>query len=260
MSGQTSSKGTALFTAVLLAAGGIGMLRLVGLLVHVEAHPGPRTVLGQIIAIAIIVIALAALRLARNLSPGGSWAWGRGWPMLACGAVILILGQLGASKSSPGLGQVAIFVVVCLLTGIFEEFLCRAGVQNVTRQGFGPLPGVLIASAIFGVIHFANLSMQGPIETTTQVIYAFCIGSFLGYLYELTRNIYFVALLHAGFNMLGSYSVLGVDKSGQDITLGIAALQLIIIAPLLLLAIRGLRRLEREGAVPELRPVPGSGA
>lgn len=260
MSGQSTSRGITLLTAAGLAAGGLIVLRLMGALFRVGPHPGPSTLIAQVLAIAVIILALAALRLAHHLAPGGSWAWGRGWPMLACGAVILILGQLGTSKSSPGMGQVAIFVAVCLLTGIFEEFLCRAGVQNITRQSFGPLPGVLIASALFGVIHFANLTMQGPIETTTQVIYAFCIGSFLGYLYELTRNIYFVALLHAGFNMLGSYSVLGVDKSGQDITLGIAALQLIIIAPLLLLAIRGLRRLEREGAVPELRPIPGSGA
>lgn len=260
MSGQSTSRGVTLLTAAGLAAGGLILLRVMGALFRVGPHPGPSTLIAQVIAIGVIILALVALRLAHHLAPGGSWAWGRGWPMLACGAVILILGQLAEVKSSPSFSLVAAFVASCVLTGIFEEFLCRAGVQNICRRSFGPLAGVLISSALFGVIHFANLTDQGPVETTTQVVYAFCLGAFLGYLYELTRNIYFVALIHAGFNMLGSYSALGLDKSGQDITLGIAALQLIIIAPLLLLAIHGLRRLEREGAVPELRPVPRSGA
>ncbi|MDO5723903.1 MAG: CPBP family intramembrane metalloprotease [Flaviflexus sp.] len=257
MSGHSTSRGTTLLTAAGLAFGGIILLRIIGGLLRVEPQPGPRTLLAQVIAIGAIVVVLAVLRLARHLTPGGSWAWGRGWPFLACGAIILILGQLAEVKGSPSLPLVAAFVVHCLLTGIFEEFLCRAGVQNICRRSFSPLAGVLISSALFGVIHFANLTEQGPIETTTQVLYAFCLGTFLGYLYELTRNIYFVALLHAGFNMLGSYSSLGLEKSGQDIPLGAAAIQILIIAPLLILAITRLRKLTRDGALPDRRPAEG---
>lgn len=250
MSGKSSSRGITLLIALALAAGGLALLRLVGALLHVGPHPGPRELIGRLITVAVVIVVLAALRLARHLAPGGSWAWSKGWPVLAAGAIILVLGQLSQVKGSPSPSLIAAFVITCLLTGLYEEFLCRAGVQNICRQSFGPVPGVLISSAFFGVIHFANLTEQGPIQTTTQVIYAFCLGAFFGYLYELTRNIYFVALLHAGFNMLGSYSALGLDRSGQDIPLTAAAIQLIIIVPLLFLAIRGLRKMEQEGKIP----------
>jgi|AntRauTorcE11898_2_1112593.scaffolds.fasta_scaffold08631_2 membrane protease YdiL (CAAX protease family) len=90
-----------------------------------------------------------------------------------------------------------------LLVGPGEELLFRGIVQGLFKRAYGPLPAILIASALFGVVHYLALSGSGKI---VYVAVAAILGLVLGTVYELSDNIAVPALAHGVWN---SYLFLG---------------------------------------------------
>jgi membrane protease YdiL (CAAX protease family) len=98
-----------------------------------------------------------------------------------------------------------LFVMLNVLVGIAEEFSVRGYFQNKVIAVLGGESrlrvglGVLTASVTFGVLHAPGALLTGTSATAVAgiVLSRSVTGVFFGLFYELTRNVYFVALLHA---------------------------------------------------------------
>jgi hypothetical protein len=89
--------------------------------------------------------------------------------------------------------------VSLLLVGPIEELLFRGVAQGVLRRGFGVRGGIVLASALFGLVHWVAVS-GGPLEKLAYVTIAAVLGIVLGVLYEHTETIVAPALAHGVYN------------------------------------------------------------
>ncbi|MCU4799557.1 CPBP family intramembrane metalloprotease [Halobacteria archaeon HArc-gm2] len=87
-----------------------------------------------------------------------------------------------------------------LLIGPGEEALFRGVVQGRMREVFGPVPGVLIPSAIFAGLHY--FALTGGSLTGNLVVLVILLGPSLvfGASYEYTDNIVVPSLIHGFYN------------------------------------------------------------
>ena len=99
----------------------------------------------------------------------------------------------GDVTPAPALHKVVLsFMTVCVVPGFCEEFLFRGAVlENLLP--FGRTNAILISALLFALAH----------QTPSQVFYAFAAGIVLGLVYERTRSILPVTLMHI-FNNLAS--------------------------------------------------------
>ncbi|HET7323253.1 MAG TPA: type II CAAX endopeptidase family protein [Halococcus sp.] len=86
-----------------------------------------------------------------------------------------------------------------VLIGPGEELLFRGVVQGRLREGFGPVVGVVLASAIFAAIHFTALSggLGGRVAT---IAILFLPSLVFGAAYELTENLVVPAFIHGAYD------------------------------------------------------------
>lgn len=110
-----------------------------------------------------------------------------------------------------------LFVIDCLLIGVFEELAFRGTLyvailekrRTTRRQIFWT---TVISSAIFGLVHLANLfdgAGFGP--TILQVGYSFLIGGMCAIVFLKSQNLLFPILLHGIFDIGGRL----IDTVGQ---------------------------------------------
>ncbi len=85
-------------------------------------------------------------------------------------------------------------VIMLVFTGWSEELLFRSMVQTRLEQATGSMGGLIIASLLFGAMH----SGYGTIY---EVIFTTCAGFLIGYLFQRTRSLAFVALTHGMINI-----------------------------------------------------------
>jgi hypothetical protein len=83
--------------------------------------------------------------------------------------------------------------VISLLAGVGEEMVFRGVLQPVLGRWLGALPGLLLASILFGLLH--------PI-TPAYVVLAAAIGVYLGCLFEWTQSLLLVIVAHALYDFL----------------------------------------------------------
>lgn len=101
--------------------------------------------------------------------------------------------------------------VVLLLNSPAEELLFRGVVQGLLRRAYGVVPGILGASAIFGLVHYTALVAAG--SAGAYVVLAIGSGLILGVVYEYTENLLVPILVHAAWNVL-VYLSLYVEATG----------------------------------------------
>lgn len=87
-------------------------------------------------------------------------------------------------------------VVSMLVVGPAEELLVRGGIQGFLKRAWGPWPGIIGASALFGSLHYIG-SGSGALA---YVAFSFLLGCLLGYLYERTGNLVVPMVAHGGYN------------------------------------------------------------
>ena len=144
--------------------------------------------------------------------------WNR--PRLSCLAVLLpclavvinnfpILSLLRAEAWVERWELFWLFLFDCLFIGIFEELAFRGTLflailekrRSNTKQIFMT---TLISSAVFGLVHLANLlEGAGIVPTLMQVGYSFLIGGMCSIVLIKSGNILFCILLHAVFDFCG---------------------------------------------------------
>ncbi|MCC8034370.1 MAG: CPBP family intramembrane metalloprotease [Rikenellaceae bacterium] len=88
--------------------------------------------------------------------------------------------------SSVGRGGWAMLTTI-VMAPLLEEILFRGILQQNLTGGFGKLKGILMASAVFGLIHMIP----------QQAINAFFIGIILGYLYVRSGSLVTPIIIHA---------------------------------------------------------------
>ena len=86
-----------------------------------------------------------------------------------------------------------------LLIGPGEELLFRGIVQNRIRESFGPVAGVLLASAIFAAIHVTAL-VGSPTAMAMSIAILLFPSLVFGTVYELSRNLAVTAFMHGAYN------------------------------------------------------------
>lgn len=98
-----------------------------------------------------------------------------------------------------------------LLVAPGEELIFRGVVQGLFRRAYGPVPAILITSALFGVAHYLALSGSGKL---VYVAVAAILGLVLGTVYELSDNLVVPTLAHGVWNsylFLGQWVLLTYD-------------------------------------------------
>lgn len=83
-------------------------------------------------------------------------------------------------------------LVISLMAGLSEELLLRGLVQGWLVDFFNPLSGIVLASLIFGLMHFL---------TRTYVIVTFILGLAFGVAYYLSDSLMFVIVAHAVYDV-----------------------------------------------------------
>lgn len=84
-----------------------------------------------------------------------------------------------------------------LLVGPGEELLFRALIQGTLRESFHPVRAIMLASALFAIIHVFSLSGDGK---WVYVGLIFTLALVLGATYEYTGNIVVPAVIHGAYN------------------------------------------------------------
>lgn len=121
---------------------------------------------------------------------------------------LLVFGLLGISTGEnqallPGRSDPTYFLYMIVVSIAFvgpgEELLFRGTVQGLFRRAWGVWPSILLASAIFGLIHVPGV-VGAPGEALMYAVVATGLGCVLGYLYERTGNVIVPCLIHGLYN------------------------------------------------------------
>ena len=141
----------------------------------------------------------------------------RGVGLIVVGVVALVGAQLAIARVLTATGvQVAqnqvvatgqqdpryflyMIPVTILLVGPFEELVFRGGVQGVLRRTWGPSVAIVLASVLFGLVHWVAL-IGGSGSSIAYVTVAATLGLVLGSLYERSRNLLVPAVVHGLYN------------------------------------------------------------
>lgn len=93
------------------------------------------------------------------------------------------------------LQSIIIFALIMIFfTGLAEELLFRSIVQTRLEQTIGSIGGLISASLLFGVMH----SGYGSIN---EIVFTFSAGFLIGYLFQKTRSLPFIAFTHGLINV-----------------------------------------------------------
>lgn len=96
---------------------------------------------------------------------------------------------------------------LALLAGLGEEVLFRGVIQTALVQGTSPMIGVVLASLLFGVVHWV---------TFAYFLLATAMGLYLGLLYHLTGNLMVVVLVHSLYDWAAMHYYLRRPRPAGD--------------------------------------------
>lgn len=130
--------------------------------------------------------------------------------LIGWGGVTFVITQLGVDPAQSeliesGLQNPALLLLLVpvsiLLVGPAEELLYRGIVQGTIKRVIGPVPAIIIASAVFASIHVFGL-IGSPTEMLVTLSVIFVLALILGSLYELSGNLVIPAIVHGLFNAI----------------------------------------------------------
>ena len=104
-----------------------------------------------------------------------------------------------------------LFFLIFVMVGWNEELLSRGYHLQTIASGLNLFWGVIISSAVFGLLHLGN-----PNATLVSVAGIFFAGIFFAYAYVRTRQLWLPIGLHLGWNFFEGV-VFGFPVSGLDI-------------------------------------------
>ena len=84
-------------------------------------------------------------------------------------------------------------VIISVMAGVSEELLFRGVIQSYLIEKNSVLVGIVISSALFGLMHFYS---------RLYILLTFTVGLFIGWLYYFTNSLLLVVVLHAVYDVL----------------------------------------------------------
>ena|GEM_PF-5660401 len=164
------------------------------------------SMLVEIVFSGLVMLILVMLKMSSVNNPfkkGFFKGLGLGWFFFLGAILYFALGfdfsQAGSIEKSKWLLLIPFFFVT-LLTGVFEELMCRGILYNVINNKYKVHTAVLLSAAVFGVVHFVNLVSKPFAETAVQVLFAFGGGVFFAAVYARCKTVWAGVLLHGLFN------------------------------------------------------------
>ncbi|ADI75132.1 Abortive infection protein (plasmid) [Methanohalobium evestigatum Z-7303] len=85
-------------------------------------------------------------------------------------------------------------IVMIFFVGLVEELIFRSILQTRLENSFGLLPGLLITSLLFGMMH----SIYGNVY---EIFFTSLAGLVIGYMFQKTRSLPVVAITHGTVNI-----------------------------------------------------------
>ncbi|WP_323751206.1 CPBP family intramembrane glutamic endopeptidase [Marinobacter sp.] len=92
-----------------------------------------------------------------------------------------------------------VLLLLSLLAGVGEELLFRGAIQGGLLQYTGPWTAVIVASLLFGLVHYVSF---------TYFVIATGLGLVLGTAYQLSGSLIMVMVWHAVYDVLALYFLL----------------------------------------------------
>ncbi|HEY3362108.1 MAG TPA: CPBP family intramembrane glutamic endopeptidase [Methanosarcina sp.] len=120
--------------------------------------------------------------------------------------LLLGIGEFIVVGGNPLIKDLSIFnllsltIIMVFFVSPLEEIIFRSILQNRLGTVLGSVEALIITSFLFGIMH----SGYGNIYET---LYIFCVGALLGYLFNRTRSLPLVALIH-GFMCLFFFGII----------------------------------------------------
>ena len=209
---------------------------------------------------AFAVLGLAAAELAREGAVTGRPAdRASRRPQVFWAAYVLVVGLIGGlaglaaagGAASDGVGAAAIasIVLMCVLTGVFEEGVFRVAAVEAFEAAFGdaahaPLKAAALSAAVFGLLHVSSADAAAAssavawAQLAAKPVQAALFGFCLARAYQRTRSLWPLAAFHAMFDVLylgptmaatGSLSPTYV--TGQPADLAVLVLATVLLIP-----------------------------
>jgi uncharacterized protein len=158
---------------------------------------------------------LVGYGLPRAAAFGARFWQGAAWGIAMITGIIFLIRAFGgftfgefALRGRELWGYAALWVVVFLCVGLFEEFLFRGYAQFTLATGIGFWPAATALSAAFGAVHLFNRG-----EGKVGALSVFAIGMFFCLTLRRTGNLWFAVGLHAAFDW-GETFLFSVPDSG----------------------------------------------
>jgi len=114
---------------------------------------------------------------------------------------------------------VMLTVVMIGFVGFVEELLFRGILQKVLERRLGLVPGLVLASGIFGAMH-SGYGVQ------MEIVFAVGVGLLLGIVYDATDSIVLVSVMHGLLNVL-VFGIIPLDGGSSIDLLRANAIQLL---------------------------------
>ena len=107
------------------------------------------------------------------------------------------------------MGAIGLFILGGIAVPFAEELLFRGVIYKWLRQSWGLWPGILVSSFLFGIVH-VDLSVA---------VAAFFLGIILALVYEYSRSLWSVVLIHAINNSVKILLLYTLIAFGVDLTI-----------------------------------------
>lgn len=87
-----------------------------------------------------------------------------------------------------------LILVMLPFVGVIEEIIFRSLIQTKFEKIFGMMHGLILSSLVFGLMHsgFGNIY---------EILYTFFVGLLIGFIFQKTRSLPFVAMIHGFINV-----------------------------------------------------------
>lgn len=109
--------------------------------------------------------------------------------------------QLAENMENP-LFLLALVPLSWLVIGPGEELVYRNVVQKYLYEAFSERTAVIVASVIFGAIHFQQYADPNPVATLSTLFVVFVLSVVLGYSYYKTENLLVPIFIHGTWNAI----------------------------------------------------------
>jgi membrane protease YdiL (CAAX protease family) len=135
--------------------------------------------------------------------------------LIAAAGAGIVFSQLGIEIAQHQVQQIGaenpellLFMVLLsfLVIGPGEELLFRGAIQGTLRHVYAPIPGILVASALFSLPHIISVAGTGS-GAVAYLAVVFLLGIILGSVYEITENLVVPALVHGAYNAITFISI-----------------------------------------------------